>query len=155
MIKIRRATIEDANVIIDFQIRMALETENLNLEKEIVRKGVTKVFNDVSKGKYYIIIEDDKIVGSLLITPEWSDWRNKSILWIQSLYIDPSHRRKGLFKYMYNYLKKMVEESDELLGLRLYVDKLNKDAQIVYENIGMDGEHYKLYEWIKENNSYL
>jgi ribosomal protein S18 acetylase RimI-like enzyme len=149
MIKTRRANIEDANVIIDFQIRMALETENLNLEKEIVRKGVIKVFNDISKGKYYIIIDNDKIVGSLLITPEWSDWRNGSILWIQSLYIDSLYRRKGLFKYMYNYLKKMVEESDELLGLRLYVDKSNKDAQIVYENIGMDGNHYKLYEWIK------
>jgi len=149
MIKTRRATIEDANVIIDFQISLALETENLNLDKKIVRKGVTKVFNDVSKGKYYIIFENDKIVGSLLITSEWSDWRNGSILWIQSLYIDPLYRRKGLFKHVYNYLKKMVDKSDQLLGLRLYVDKLNKDAQIVYENVGMNGDHYGLYEWIK------
>ena len=149
MIKIRAASILESEIIINFQTNMALETENLKLEKSSVRKGINAVFKDSSKGKYYVAEENDRIVGSLLTTFEWSDWKNGIILWIQSVYIIPEYRRKGIFKKMYSYLKKMVEESDELIGLKLYVNKTNIVAQKTYEKIGMDNEHYKLYEWIK------
>ena len=149
MIKIRDASILESEIIINFQTNMALETENLKLEKSSVRKGINAVFKDSSKGKYYVAEENDRIVGSLLTTFEWSDWKNGIILWIQSVYIIPEYRRKGIFKKMYSYLKKMVEESNGLIGLRLYVNKTNIIAQKTYEKIGMDSEHYKLYEWIK------
>jgi len=149
MIKVRAASIFESEIIINFQIKMALETENLKLEKSSVRKGINAVFKDLSKGKYYVAEENCRIVGSLLTTYEWSDWKNGMILWIQSVYIIPEYRRKGIFKKMYIYLKKMVEESDELIGLKLYVNKTNIVAQKTYEKIGMDGEHYKLFEWIK------
>jgi len=149
MIKVRAANILESKSIINFQINMAFETENVKLEKSSVKKGINAVFKDSSKGKYYVAEENDRIVGSLLTTNEWSDWKNGIILWIQSVYIIPEYRRKGIFKLMYSYLKKMVEESDELIGLKLYVNKTNIVAQKTYEKIGMDCEHYKLFEWIK------
>ena len=149
MIKVRAANILESKSIINFQINMAFETENIKLEKSSVKKGINAVFKDSSKGKYYVAEENDRIVGSLLTTNEWSDWKNGIILWIQSVYIIPEYRRKGIFKLMYSYLKKMVEESNGLIGLRLYVNKTNIIAQRTYEKIGMDSEHYKLYEWIK------
>ena len=149
MIKVRAANILESKSIINFQINMAFETENVKLEKSSVKKGINAVFKDSSKGKYYVAEENDRIVGSLLTTNEWSDWKNGIILWIQSVYIIPEYRRKGIFKLMYSYLKKMVEESNGLIGLRLYVNKTNIIAQRTYEKIGMDSEHYKLYEWIK------
>ncbi len=81
--------------------------------------------------------------------PEWSDWRNGTILWIHSLYVVPEVRRKGVFTKLYQYLKQRVEGSDELMGLRLYVDKNNTGAQKVYENLGMNKDHYVMYEWLK------
>jgi ribosomal protein S18 acetylase RimI-like enzyme len=149
MVKIRKADIDDVEIITSFQIKMALETENLELDKKTVKKGVTSVFKNKNKGQYYVAEENNKIIGSLLVTPEWSDWRNGTILWIQSTYVTPVYRRKGVFKYMYNHLKKQVKKSDNLLGLRLYVDKTNQNAQKTYEKLGMNDEHYKTYEWIK------
>ncbi len=93
--------------------------------------------------------EKGKVVGVLLAIPEWSDWRNGTVLWIHSLYIIPQARRQGVFKKLYLNLKKQVEQAPELMGLRLYVDKRNKSAQEVYEKLGMSKEHYDLYEWLK------
>ena len=149
MVKIRKADIDDVETITSFQIKMALETENLELDKKTVKKGVTSVFKNKNKGQYYVAEENNKIIGSLLVTPEWSDWRNGTILWIQSAYVALEYRRKGVFKYMYNHLKKQIKKSDNLLGLRLYVDKTNQNAQKTYEKLGMNDEHYKTYEWIK------
>ncbi len=149
MVKIRKADIDDVETITSFQIKMALETETLELDKKTVKKGVTSVFKNKNKGQYYVAEENNKIIGSLLVTPEWSDWRNGTILWIQSAYVPLEYRRKGVFKYMYNHLKKQVKKSDNLLGLRLYVDKTNQNAQKTYEKLGMNDEHYKTYEWIK------
>jgi len=147
--KIRKAEIADAKSIIDFQQKMARETENIKLNIDVLTKGVNTVFNDSSKGIYYVAIDQNKIIASLLTTYEWSDWRNGCILWIQSVYVLPEFRGKGVFGKMYQHLKSMVKNSDEYLGLRLYVDHTNKKAQNVYDKIGMDGEHYRMYEWFK------
>jgi ribosomal protein S18 acetylase RimI-like enzyme len=93
--------------------------------------------------------EKGEVRGVLLAIPEWSDWRNGTVLWIHSLYVVPEARGQGVFKKLYLNLKEQVEKSPELVGLRLYVDKKNKSAQKIYEKLGMSRDHYELYEWLK------
>ena len=140
---------EDSNVITDFQLKMALETEGIQLEKEKVKSGVSSVFRDPAKGKYFVAVEEEKIIASTLLTYEWSDWRNQWFLWIQSVYVIPEKRGKGVFRMMYDQIKQMVMNDDEIAGLKLYVDNDNLIAIKTYKAIGMDGEHYKLFEWYK------
>lgn len=149
MVQIRLALEEDSNVITDFQLKMALETEGIQLEKEKVKSGVSSVFRDPAKGKYFVAVEEEKIIASTLLTYEWSDWRNQWFLWIQSVYVIPEKRGKGVFRMMYDHIKKMVMNDDEIAGLKLYVDNDNLIAIKTYKAIGMDGEHYKLFEWYK------
>lgn len=149
MIRIRKATRSDLIKIVDFQCAMALETEDLQLDKNTVHLGVVNAHQDPSKGIYYVACENDLVIGSLLITKEWSDWRNGEVWWIQSLYVIPKYRRKGVFKSMYEHLTAIVTQTDDIKGLRLYVDKSNQTAQKVYDALGMDAQHYKMYEWMK------
>lgn len=148
-VTIRPGLLFDIDIIADFQVKMAFETENLKLDPPTVIKGVTAVLDDPSKGKYWLAEVAGQVVGCLLTVPEWSDWRNGTVLWIHSVYVHPDHRKAGVYKKLYLHLKQMVEESSELRGLRLYVDKSNSNAQKVYESLGMSGEHYHLYEWLK------
>jgi len=148
-IKIRPGLLFDIDTIADFQVKMALETENLKLDPAVVNLGVTAVMDDPSKGKYWLAEVDNEVVGCLLTVPEWSDWRNGTVLWIHSVYVHPDFRKHGVYKALYAHLKQMVSESSDLRGLRLYVDKTNQKAQQVYEAMGMSGEHYHLYEWLK------
>ena len=150
MIEIRRGRREDAPYIIDFQIRMAKEAEDLTLDRPTVEKGVQAVFDDPHKGAYWIAELDGKVAGCLLTVPEWSDWRNGTVLWIHSVYVIPSARRRGIFRMMYENLKTTVEQSANLRGLRLYVERENERAQKTYNAMGMDGNHYKLFEWMRE-----
>jgi ribosomal protein S18 acetylase RimI-like enzyme len=148
-IQIRPGLLFDILVISDYQIKMAFETENMKLDPPTVELGVSAVFDDPSKGKYWLAEVSGQVVGCLLTVPEWSDWRNGTVLWIHSVYVHPDFRKNGVYKELYFHLKKMVEDSKELRGLRLYVDKSNEKAQKVYEALGMSGEHYHLYEWLK------
>ncbi len=147
--KIRPGLLFDIHVIADFQIKMAWETEKFKLDPPTVEKGVSAVFDDPAKGKYWLAEVDGTVVGCLLTVPEWSDWRNGTVLWIHSVYVAPEFRKKGVYKALYSHLKSMVEASTDLRGLRLYVDKTNSAAQSVYESLGMSGEHYHLFEWMK------
>lgn len=121
----------------------------MTLVPEVINKGVNAVFKDSSKGQYWIAEDRDKIVASLLITYEWSDWRNCNVWWFQSVYVLPEFRRKGIFRSMYQSIK---EEADRngIGGLRLYVETNNIKAQSTYEALGMQSLHYKMYEWMKE-----
>ena len=148
-IKIRPGLLFDIPVIADYQIKMALETEQLKLDPPTVEKGVSAVFDDPGKGKYWLAELNGEVVGCLLTIPEWSDWRNGTVLWIHSVYVRPDHRQHGIYAKLYAHLRQMVEESKDLRGLRLYVDKTNHRAQKVYEKLGMSGEHYHLFEWMK------
>jgi len=148
--KIKEATKNNIETIKNFQIKMAEESEGMILDNETITKGVKAVFEDNSKGVYYIAKENNTVIASLLTTYEWSDWRNAYVLWIQSVYVITEHRRKGVFKKMYQYLKNIVESSDKYIGLRLYVDKTNVNAQKVYDNVGMNNQHYLMYEWFKK-----
>jgi len=148
-IKIRPGLLFDIETIANFQEKMAFETENMRLDSLTVEKGVTAVFDDPSRGKYWLAEIDGEVVGCLLTINEWSDWRNGTVLWIHSVYVEERHRQRGVYKKLYGHLKEMVEKSSELRGLRLYVDKTNTKAQGVYEKLGMSAEHYHLYEWMK------
>jgi ribosomal protein S18 acetylase RimI-like enzyme len=149
MITIRKALVHEAAMIARFQQLMALETESLSLDPEIVLKGVESVFSDPAKGTYMVAETDQKLVACMLLTREWSDWRNGTFLWIQSVYVDPAYRKQGIYSQLYSHIKELVLNSNEYLGLRLYVVMNNTVAQKTYSSTGMDGDHYKLFEWIK------
>ena len=147
MITIRKAHPDDATAIIAFQQAMAMETEGLELRRELITNGVTAVFRDENKGIYYVAEENGTVVASLMITFEWSDWRNANIWWFQSVYVIPEYRRRGVFRMMYDHVRKDGIEQG-IAGLRLYVESENTRAQKTYEAMGMDGAHYKTYEWM-------
>jgi len=149
MVRIRTANVDDAEVISGFQLAMALETEQLSLDKGKVTSGVHAVFIDPKKGKYFVAEADKTVIASLLLTREWSDWRNQWVWWIQSVYILPEYRGKKIFSRMYRFIKNLVKTDSDAAGLRLYVDLSNKNAREVYKAIGMNGEHYQLFEWMK------
>ncbi|NOR74198.1 MAG: GNAT family N-acetyltransferase [Draconibacterium sp.] len=147
---VRKATSNDLSKIVDFQLLMAKETENILLDKKIVTKGVLAVLNDNSKGQYYVAELNGKVMSSLLTTFEWSDWRNGTVLWIQSVYVLPEFRRKGVYRTMYSFIKGEVLNDQNLKGIRLYADKSNYLAQKTYKTLGMSPDHYVTFEWLKE-----
>ena len=149
MINIRLANNEDAATIIKFQMEMAYETERVLLDEDTVTTGVNSVFFDPQKGRYFVAERDGEVVASLLLTPEWSDWRNKWVWWIQSVYVTQGLRGKKIFRKMYDFVKDMVDKDPDAAGLRLYVDTTNKNAISVYKALGMNGEHYQVFEWMK------
>jgi GNAT superfamily N-acetyltransferase len=129
---------------------MAWETEGIRLDPETVTKGVNAVFTDHSKGQYFVAESDQKPVASLLITFEWSDWRNRNVWWLQSVYVMPEYRRRGIFRKMYLFIKEQAGIND-IAGLRLYVETRNLNAKKTYEALGMSSEHYSFYEWMRFN----
>jgi len=145
---IREARIIDADKIIGFQKKMARETENMNLDHDTIYQGVHAVFADPQKGRYYVAEYENEVIGSLLITYEWSDWRNSFVWWIQSVYILSGYRRKGYFKEMYLHVRETAIKNG-VAGLRLYVETENTTAQKTYEAMGMTSAHYRMYEWLK------
>lgn len=146
---VREATLNDISSIVDFQLKMANETEGIELNESTVNKGVNAVISDNKKGKYYITEINNNIVASLLTTYEWSDWRNGTILWIQSVYVLKEFRRKGVYRNMYSHIKQLVLENDNLNGIRLYADKSNLTAHKTYQQLGMSPDHYVTFEWLK------
>ncbi|GAB1404228.1 hypothetical protein DSECCO2_607380 [anaerobic digester metagenome] len=148
-VSIRYATKDDIDFIIDSQLNMALETENLSLQKTTVSAGVEGVFTNPHKGFYLVAVAGEKPIACLMITAEWSDWRNAWMWWIQSVYVLPEWRRNGVFGSMYDFLKARVNEQSMVSGMRLYVDKSNTTAQEVYRRMGMNGNHYLTFEWMK------
>ncbi len=149
MISIRKARPEDAPSIIDFQQKMAWETEEFKLQCDVVSKGVYGVFENTTRGQYWVAEDSSKVVASLLITYEWSDWRNTNVWWFQSVYVLPDYRRKGIFRSMYSAIKNEADK-EGVAGLRLYVEINNKRAQLTYESLAMKSEHYTMYEWLKD-----
>lgn len=148
-IEIRPANLGDCDTIASYQVKMAWETEFYNLDYDIVIKGVEAVLKNSGLGVYYVAVVDNLVVGSLLTTYEWSDWRNGTVLWIQSVFVEPDFRQTGVYNQLYGHVRKMVEAEPSLKGIRLYVDETNARAREVYARLGMNGEHYRVYEWMK------
>lgn len=144
--KIRRAENDDTPSLVDFNQKMALETEGKRLDESVLSSGVQAVFADPNKGFYVVAEEDEAIVGGLLVTFEWSDWRNKWFWWIQSVYIIPEARGKSIYSRLYNFVKKEAAKKGDVCGFRLYVERENAHAIRVYEKMGMENSVYFMYE---------
>ena len=146
MLRVRPSTITDLDFIVSGNLEMALETENLALNEVVLREGVRAMFGDAHvPGAYWIAELDDVVVGQLMITFEWSDWRNRMIWWIQSVYVSPAARRHGVFRALYLHVRDEAKAAGAG-GLRLYVDTTNTRAQQVYAALGMNGDHYRVFE---------
>jgi ribosomal protein S18 acetylase RimI-like enzyme len=143
---IRIANMQDITALVDFNQSMALETENKKLDSKILNKGVGALVADPNKGFYLVAEQDKQVVGSLMVTTEWSDWRNAVFWWIQSVYIIPQCRRQGIYGLLYAKVKELAEQNGNICGFRLYVEKENVIAQRTYESLGMQESHYLMYE---------
>ncbi|SRR6266545_4768637 len=146
----RDASRHDAPAIVDFQLAMARETEDVSLDRVICGRGVQAVFGEPSHGRYFVAEEGGRVVASLLITYEWSDWRNGVVWWIQSVYVRSELRGQRIYAGLYEHVKSIASADERVRGIRLYVDRRNTIAQEVYRRMGMDGEHYLVFEWMKE-----
>lgn len=142
---VRVATMDDLEALVAGNRAMALETEGLELELEVVTEGVRAVLRRERPGAYYVIEQGGRVAAQLMITYEWSDWRCKTVWWIQSVYVVPELRGRGLYRRLYHEVQARARAAGAA-GLRLYVDARNTDAQAVYARLGMDGEHYQLFE---------
>ncbi|MFN0123609.1 MAG: N-acetyltransferase family protein [Blastocatellia bacterium] len=147
MIQYRKGLVADAPVITDFQLCMARETEDMELDPAVCAQGVLAVFANPALGEYYVAENDGQVIGSLMITYEWSDWRNGMVWWIQSVYVIPELRGRGVYAGLYACLRDIAVQAGAR-GIRLYVDRRNTRAQQVYARLGMNGEHYHVFEWM-------
>ncbi len=143
---IRNARPEDTDVLTDFNIKMAYETEQKKLASEVIQAGIMKLFSETDLGFYTVAEVQGELVGALMITTEWSDWRNGLFWWIQSVYIQPQYRRQGIFRSLYQHIRDKARQEKGVCGLRLYVEKENTSAQQTYLNAGMQETDYRLYE---------
>ena len=145
----REGKSSDATAIVEFQIAMAKETEEVDLDRATVIRGVDAVFAEPAHGRYFVAEIDRQVVASLMLTYEWSDWRNAVVWWIQSVYVRPELRGRRVYASLYEHVQTLAIEDASVCGIRLYVDRRNGRAQDVYKRLGMNGEHYQVFEWMK------
>lgn len=144
--RIRTARISDAAIIARFNREMALETEGRKLGPPRVLRGVKALLADRAKGTYFLAESGSEVIGQLLITYEWSDWRNGNFWWIQSVFVAPEHRGRGVFKALHAHIKRLARKRKNVCGIRLYVDAHNSKAKEVYARLGLKATHYELWE---------
>jgi len=145
MVRVRPATLADLDVIVRFNLELAEETERLRLDPPTLRQGVLAILEGRAPGRYWAAEREGRVVGQLLITFEWSDWRNRMVWWIQSVYVAPDVRGGGVLRALFANVRREAQAA-EAGGLRLYVDTTNARAQAVYAALGMSGGHYKVFE---------
>jgi ribosomal protein S18 acetylase RimI-like enzyme len=147
--KIRIGKSRDIPIIADYNIAMAMETEGKTLDKEIITAGVNSIINDNSKGVYWVVEIAEELVGQLMITYEWSDWRNGTMWWIQSVYVSEDFRRQGIYTSLYENLINLAKKDEDCCGIRLYVEKQNTRAIETYAKLGMHNAGYEIMEFSK------
>ena len=145
-IAVRRAVAADLDTLVRFNVAMAWETESKTLVADTLRRGVRAVLEDAGRGFYLVAEIEGRPAGQLLITTEWSDWRNAWFWWIQSVYVVPEFRRRGVYRALERQARQEALAAGNVCGLRLYVDRDNRAAQQVYVNLGMVHSNYDLYE---------
>jgi len=143
---VRQAQAADAPVLVDFNARLAQETEGKQLDPITVRQGVAAMLADTTKGVYWVAQEGGHVVGQLGVTREWSDWRNGWFWWIQSVYVHPDARRRGVFRALFDHVLEAARLDPEVIGVRLYVDHDNHAAQATYAKLGLEKTGYWLLE---------
>ena len=142
---IRPAGIEDLESLVSGNLALAEESERLRLDEETLRQGIRALLESRAPGRYFVAELEGRAVGQLLTTFEWSDWRNRMVWWIQSVYVVPDARRRGVLRNLYDAARREALEAGAA-GLRLYVDTTNVRAQAVYAALGMNGDHYRVFE---------
>jgi len=147
-LEIRDATAADEATIVDFNARMAEETEGRTLDPEVLGAGVAAALNDSTKGRYWLATSSGKIAGQIMVSWEWSDWRNGMLWWIQSVYVPAQFRRQGVFRALYKHVESLAQADEEACGIRLYVEKNNVRAQQTYRVLGMSEPGYNVMEMI-------
>ena len=145
-ISIRHANTTDLQTLVGFNSAMAQETEDKALCLETLRRGIYAMLEDDSLGFYLVAEDNGEPVAQLMVTTEWSDWRNAHFFWLQSLYVTPEYRRQGVFRRLYEYVELLARESGNICGIRLYVERTNTRAKQAYVNLGMSHSHYDMYE---------
>lgn len=153
-ILIRRGEMRDADVIAAFNIAMARETEGKELLPDVIAAGVRGLLDNPALGFYLVAVSRERIIASLLITTEWSDWRNGVFWWVQSVYVQPEWRRKGIYSHLYQFVKSAAAADTGICGFRLYVEKDNRTAQTTYQSLGMRETQYQMYEEMKPGIRY-
>ncbi|HTY38509.1 MAG TPA: GNAT family N-acetyltransferase [Bacteroidota bacterium] len=146
ILSIREATIADCPVIVRFNSKLAEETEHKTLDQDLLTRGVEALLRDPSKGVYYLAIGDGSVVGQMMITYEWSDWRNGTFWWIQSVYVENAARGSGVFRALFDYVHTLATSRTDVCGLRLYVERGNDRAKRTYDRHGMYLSHYEMFE---------
>jgi GNAT superfamily N-acetyltransferase len=155
LLRIREAEPADAAALARWARAMALETEHKVLDLETVQAGVAAGIADPLKARYFIAMQDAAVagretigsaIGTLMLTREWSDWRNGDWWWIQSVYVDPAHRRQGVFAALYRHVEQLARATPGVIGLRLYVERDNIRAQSTYASLGMVDAGYRIFE---------
>ena len=145
-IPVRRAESQDLDTVVEFNAALAWESEGKRLDPERLRAGVAALFQDPGRGFYLVAQGSKMVVGQLLITKEWSDWRNGEFWWIQSVYVAPDFRRQGVYRALHTHVLAEAKERGDVCGVRLYVDRDNHVARQVYASLDMQQSHYDLLE---------
>jgi GNAT superfamily N-acetyltransferase len=145
-IRIRPATAADLDTIVRYNQAIAQESEEKQLDDGILRAGVTALLADPAKGRYFIAEAGGAIVGQTMITFEWSDWRNGLFWWIQSVYVEQTARRQGVFSALFDHLSDMARRDPTVCGIRLYVERENSRAQQTYARCGLETTGYQVME---------
>jgi ribosomal protein S18 acetylase RimI-like enzyme len=136
----------DAAVIAEYNVALARESEDMGLDLAVVRRGVEAVLRDASKGVYFAADEGARLVGQIMVTYEWSDWRNGNFWWLQSVYVHPQFRSRGVFKSLFAHALEQAQKDPQVCGFRLYVDAHNKSARNVYHRLGLKLTGYEVLE---------
>lgn len=145
-ITVRPAEAADWPTITDYNCRLAAESEHKQLDRELVAKGVQALLADPSKGRYFVALADGNIVGQMMHTREWSDWRNGDIWWVQSVYVAPDYRRRGVFRLLFQHVEHLARSLPDVVGLRLYVERDNQHARATYQRLGLIEPGYLVME---------
>lgn len=145
-ISVRPAVPGDIASLVHGNVAMALEAEHKHLDPAIVDRGVRAVFEDPSRGRYFVAELDGRVVGQAMYTTEWSDWRCGDFWWFQSVYVQPDARRLGVFRALYRHVERLAEADPNVCGLRLYVERENLRAQQTYLRCGMQDAGYVVME---------
>lgn len=154
-IVIRRATTADAGALAAFNLALAAETEDKRLIPALVAAGVQRLLAEPAMGFYLVAEVAGAAAGCLMVTYEWSDWRNGRFWWIQSVYVQPQWRRRGVFRALHGHVSAAAAGEPDVCGLRLYVEKENANAQATYRRLGMAQTEYRLMEQLKPGIVYL
>lgn len=145
-IQIDYATLEDSEIITDFNLQLAEETESKKLDRDLVRTGVLESLGDSRGCQYFVARHQGTVVGQIMFTREWSDWRNGEFWWFQSVFVDPAYRRQGVFQRLSDHVESLAHANPDVVGLRLYVEHENNRALATYRQLGFNFPGYQVME---------